>query len=88
MNIIPQTVEITSSISFTLNTLNDNHITNDNPILKILKVQLNEAVPMKTLIFSGAEYDALGQWTDVSLNEYIINKYGLTKISSYMSGSI
>lgn len=62
---------------FVLDTLKSSHFTVDNPKLKRLSINLVEAKPAYTLIIKGDEYDSLGQWTDESLNEYIINKFSL-----------
>ena len=60
-----------------LNTLSDTHFTIDDPFNKRLAIQLREARPAFTLVVTGSNYDALGEWTDASLNQYIINTLGL-----------
>ena len=79
MNIQPKTITSTKTVtsSFSFTTLNDAHITNDDPIRKTLRVTLSEALPPQVVSVTGSDYDALGQWTDDSLNAYIIDKYGL-----------
>ena len=62
---------------FSLKTLAENHSTQDDPAKKVLQIILREALPPQTLVVVGAEYDALGQWTDATLNQYIIGKLGL-----------
>ena len=79
MNIEKTTINIDklSTDVFVLDTLKSSHFTVDNPKLKRLSINLVEAKPAYTLIIKGDEYDSLGQWTDESLNEYIINKFSL-----------
>ena len=62
---------------FELKTLSDFHQTQDNPKEKILLVILAEANPPQQIVVKGSEYDAVGQWTDSSLNDYLISKLGL-----------
>ena len=81
MNTTPKTITNTISLSFKMATLHDVHITYDDPIHKILRVSIPEAVPPQTLTFKGDDYDALGQWTDVTLNSAIVAKYGLEVIT-------
>jgi hypothetical protein len=92
MNIIPKDITTTNTIvntvNFKLSKLNDLHITNDDPIRKVLRVNLVEAVPPQTLVIKDAEYDSLGQWTDDSLLTYIINKYGIQVIPPIVTGSV
>lgn len=70
---------VTTIKTFTVDKLDEMHITTDNPFLKTLCVQLNEAIPSQLIAITGAEYDALGQWTDESLTAYIKSKYGLVQ---------
>lgn len=83
MNIEPKTItdSRTVSMTFTLNTLSDVHMTSDDPFRKILRVSLTEANPPQQILINGTDYDTLGQWTDESLNNYIINKYGLVVVN-------
>jgi hypothetical protein len=83
MNIEPKTITDSRTISstFTLNSLSDFHITSDDPFRKILRVSLSEANPPQQIVISGDDYDNLGQWTDQSLNNYLITKYGLVVIN-------
>ena len=83
MNIEPKTVTDSRTINttFTLTTLSDFHVTSDDPFRKILRVSLNEANPPQQIIITGTDYDNLGQWTDQSLNDYLVTKYGLTVIN-------
>lgn len=80
MNIEPKTVTDSRTISatFTLTTLSDVHMTSDDPFRKILRISLNEANPPQQILVTGTDYDNLGQWTDVSLNDFLVNKYNLT----------
>jgi hypothetical protein len=79
MNIQPKTVVQTNTIqiSYNITKLNDIHVTNDDPYRKILRVNLMEAMPPQIITFTGADYDALGQWTDDALNSGIMAKLGL-----------
>lgn len=83
MNIEPKTItdSRTVNMTFNLNTLSDAHMTSDDPFRKILRVSLSEANPPQQVLVTGTDYDTLGQWTDESLNNYIINKYGLVVIN-------
>ena len=78
-----KTVTTTRSISssFSISTLNDSHLTVDDPIAGKLKVQLIEAKPQTFITIDGADYTSLGQWTDSSLNQFLIQKLGLTVIT-------
>lgn len=84
MNIETKTITDSRTISstFTLTTLSDIHMTSDDPFRKILRVTLAEATPPQQVIITGADYDSLGQWTDSSLNSFLVNKYGLTVVNS------
>lgn len=62
---------------FTLTSLNDKHVTTDDPDRQILKIQLTEARPPQQIVVSGNDYIALGQWTDDSLTQYLITKFNL-----------
>jgi hypothetical protein len=83
MNIESKTItdSRTINMTFTLNTLSDFHVTSDDPFRKILRVSLSEANPPQQVSVTGNDYDTLGQWTDQSLNDYLINKYGLVVIN-------
>lgn len=81
MNITPKIVTNTVSLSFTISKLNDVHISYDDPIHKILRVSIPEAVPPQTLTIKGVDYENLGQWTDETLNDTIVAKYGLEVIT-------
>lgn len=83
MNIEPKTITDSKTINttFVLNTLSDAHMTNDDPFRKILRVSLTEASPPQQISITGNDYDSLGQWTDESLNQYLINKYGLVVVN-------
>jgi hypothetical protein len=82
MNIEPKTItdSRTISMTFTLNNLSDFHVTSDDPFRKILRVSLSEANPPQQVSITGNDYDSLGQWTDQSLNNYLVAKYGLVVI--------
>ena len=83
MNIEPKTITDTKTINmtFTLNTLSDFHVTSDDPFRKILRVSLSEANPPQQVSITGNDYDSLGQWTDQSLNDYLVTKYGLVVVN-------
>lgn len=50
--------------------------TNDDPEKRQLSIYINRGAVK--LIVKGDEYDALGQWTDPQLRDYIFTKLGLT----------
>lgn len=80
MKIAAKTVTTTISSSFSINRLNDVHVSYDDPIYKVLRITIPEAVPPQVLVISGEEYEALGQWTDATLNATIMAKYGLEEV--------
>ena len=82
MNIQNKTVPniVTFDASYVMNTLNDQHHTIDDPASQTLTVSLSEALPPQSLVISGQDYVNLGQWTDATLNQYIITKLGLIPI--------
>ena len=82
MNIEPKTITttVTQKSSLIFDTLNDAHSTSDNITDKILIVEIPESTPPHNIVIQGDEYDKLGQWTDYSLNAYIIDKYNLKLI--------
>lgn len=82
MNIEPKTVTTSRTVNttFTISSLNSTHITWDDPFRKILKVQLIEATPAQNILIEGDEYDSLGQWTDETLQQFLITKFNLVEI--------
>jgi hypothetical protein len=81
MNITPKTITVTrDSLVYKFNKVNDTHITNDNPIAKRLVVILNESNPPYQLIITGSAYDSLGQWTDETLKQAIVDKMGFETV--------
>lgn len=83
MNIEPKTIteSRTVNMTFTLTTLSDVHMTSDDPFRKILRVSLSEANPPQQVSITGNDYENLGQWTDSSLNDFLITKYGLVIVN-------
>ncbi len=81
MNIKQKIVIETKSFQTTycLETLADTHATYDSPKDRRLIVELMEARPQQSIVISGDEYDSLGQWTDDSLNDYLIDLLKLEK---------
>lgn len=76
MKILPAQIQLQQPI-FSLTELHDNHPTMDNPRAKTLQVFLTEFHPAQSIKISGDDYIALGQWTDESLNQFLITKFGL-----------
>lgn len=80
MDIQPITLTKTFSTSYSLEHLDDSHVTYDDTVNKVLTVELREAVPPQVITIAGEEYDTLGQWTDESLNQFLVTKFGLTPV--------
>lgn len=74
VNIIPKTVEVIPAKTTSFSTLVWR--TTDDPFARKLQVIVNNQY---LLTFSGAEYDALGQWTDSDMKAIILAKYALTE---------
>lgn len=82
MNIEPKTVTTSRTIdaTFTISSLNSTHVTWDDPFKKALRIQLIEAVPPQNILVEGDEYDSLGQWTDETLQQFLMTKFNLVEI--------
>ena len=82
MNIEQKTVTTSRTIdsTFTFSSINGAHVTSDDPFRRILRVQLIEVVPPQNILIQGDEYDSLGQWTDDSLQQFLITKFNLVEI--------
>ena len=82
MNIEQKTVTTSRTIdsTFTFSSINGAHVTSDDPFRRILRVQLAEVVPPQNILIQGDEYDSLGQWTDDSLQKFLMTKFNLVEI--------
>lgn len=86
MTIVPKNTSY--STTFRMVKLDDVHVTSDDPIRKNLRITLHEAQPPQTILVSGAEYESLGQWTDESLNDWLVTKLGLVVVQPTVSQTI
>ena len=78
MNITPKTITVPQpSRSYQLDKLNAIHTCLDDPENKVLRVILREAQPELVITISGAEYEALGQWSDDTLCAFLVQKLAL-----------
>jgi len=82
MNIEPKTVTIskTTDTTFSISSLNSSHMTWDDPARRFLRVQLIESSPPQNIMIEGDEYDSLGQWTDETLQQFLMTKFNLVEI--------
>jgi hypothetical protein len=75
MNVIaikPKTIELAPARTAQLNEITWR--TSDDAFNRKLQVVVNNAT---AFTIAGAEYDALGQWTDETIRELILARYGL-----------
>jgi hypothetical protein len=68
----PKTVEVMPAR--TANFTNLTWRTNDDAFQRRLQIVVNNAVAFTV---TGAEYDALGQWTDETIRDLILARFGL-----------
>ena len=69
----PKTVTLQPAKTKTISTLTVNRVV-DLPQLKIVKAFLQE-IPDPVILWEGAEYDAIGQWTDEQVQAKLTTLY-------------
>jgi hypothetical protein len=68
----PKTVEVVPARTANINAITWR--TSDDSFARKLQVIVNNAMMFQV---TGAEYDALGQWTDDTIRDLILARYGL-----------
>jgi hypothetical protein len=68
----PKTVEIVPARTAEISSITWR--TNDDSFLRKLTIVVNNATSFQV---SGADYDALGQWTDETIRDLVLAKFGL-----------
>lgn len=71
----PKTIELTPARTAQINSITWR--TNDDAFQRKLTVVVNNATMFQV---SGADYDALGQWTDDTIRDLIVQRYGLQPV--------
>ena len=72
MNVVPKTIELAPARTALVSSVTWR--TNDDPFNRKLVVVVNNLV---TITVAGAEYDALGQWTDDTIKGLILARFAL-----------